>query len=133
LPDKKKPFDWRDHPAFGWDSHSSDLPPLPEFAEVPEAKPQQVVLSTVTPDLTGPKVAADRERRLKEFISTQRVSIAAVDRAAKVAKPDRQEWRKGKMSDSSVMARRIEDVLAGRTPLLGMDTRKVAGHKPTQG
>jgi len=56
-----------------------------------------------------------RERRLQEFIDTRGTTIAAVRRAARVAKANMQQWRRGELSDSSVMSERIEDALSGKT------------------
>jgi hypothetical protein len=69
--------------------------------------------NTTTPEVRG----SERESRLTAFIRRRRVSITAVVRAANVKKSDRQKWRHGEMSDDSVMAQRIEDVLAERRPL----------------
>ncbi len=76
--------------------------PRAKRAAKPSAKPQ------------GP---ATRERRLQAFIARRSTSVAAVRRAANVAKTNMQEWRKGALSDASVMSIRIEDVLSGKTPL----------------
>jgi hypothetical protein len=66
----------------------------------------------------GNGTAESREARLQEFIRQQNTSVAGVGRTARVAKPDMQRWRRGEMKSESVMARRIEDVLSGKTPLL---------------
>ncbi len=63
----------------------------------------------------GPMAA--REARLQEFIRTHNTTIAAVCRTARVAKAEMQRWRKGELKSTSVMTRRIEDVLSGKTPL----------------
>ena len=67
---------------------------------------------------SGSGTAEAREARLQGFVSEHNTTIAAVCRAARVAKADLQRWRKGEMKSTSVMARRIEDVLSGKTPLL---------------
>jgi hypothetical protein len=59
-----------------------------------------------------------REQRLQTFVADNQTSIAAVSRAAKVYKANMQQWRHEELSDGSVMSKRIEDVLTGRTPLV---------------
>jgi hypothetical protein len=61
--------------------------------------------------------AQDREARLQAFLVANDASIAAVSETALVHKPDMQRWRRGELSGDSVMSRRIENVLAGKTPL----------------
>ena len=58
-----------------------------------------------------------REERLHAFLREQATTIAAVGRAAAVAKTNMQQWRKEQHDDSSVMSARIENVLSGKTPL----------------
>jgi hypothetical protein len=70
---------------------------------------------------TPASLAKIREAALQSFVRDHRTSIAAVGRAARVDKKNLQEWRKGKLSDDSVMAARIEDVLKGKIPLLPSD------------
>lgn len=65
----------------------------------------------------GSGTMAAREARLLEFVGAHKISIAAVCRAARVAKAEMQRWRKGALKSTSVMTRRIEDVLSGKTPL----------------
>lgn len=64
---------------------------------------------------------AKREALLQEFLQRNNTSVAAVCRAARVAKADLLRWRHGQMKSTSVMAIRIESVLSGRTPLLPKD------------
>ena len=59
----------------------------------------------------------DREARLQAFLAANSASIAAVSDTALVHKPDMQRWRHGDLSGDSVMSQRIENVLAGKTPL----------------
>jgi hypothetical protein len=61
--------------------------------------------------------APEREARLQGFREKHDVSIAAICRAASVYKTDMKRWRHGKLSPDSVMAKRIENVLSGVTPL----------------
>jgi hypothetical protein len=68
-------------------------------------------------------LAAGREGRLQEFVTANHTTIAAVCDAAQVHKPDMQRWRRGELSDDSVMAQRIENVLSGETPLKTGDTK----------
>jgi|ERR1039458_7496824 hypothetical protein len=63
----------------------------------------------------------NREERLQDFIAKNQTSIAAVSQAARVFKPQMQQWRHEQLGDTSVMSERIEKVLSGETPLL--DTR----------
>ena len=58
-----------------------------------------------------------REARLQEFMKANGASVAAVSRAAGVFKANMQQWRRGELSDASVMSQRIEDVLRGKRPL----------------
>ncbi|MCC6392068.1 MAG: hypothetical protein IT167_15820 [Bryobacterales bacterium] len=65
-----------------------------------------------------PEVLSEhREKRLQEFVASNETTIAAVSDAAGVHKPDMQRWRRGELSDDSVMSQRIENVLSGKTPL----------------
>jgi hypothetical protein len=58
-----------------------------------------------------------REKRLQDFIAVNRTTVAAVCRAAKVAKANMQQWRHAELSSNSVMSERIENVLNGKRPL----------------
>lgn len=58
-----------------------------------------------------------RELRLQDFIDVKGTTIAAVRRAARTAKANMQQWRRGELSNDSVMSERIEDVLSGKTPI----------------
>jgi hypothetical protein len=66
--------------------------------------------------LRSPKKES-RESRLQQFISTEKTTIAAVCRAARVNKKNMQQWRHDELSDASVMSERIECVLSGKTPV----------------
>lgn len=80
--------------------------------------------NTAPPD---PEVLAlDRENRLQEFVAANRTTIAAVSEAAQVHKPDMQHWRHGELNGDSVMAQRIENVLAGKTPLKNGEAKPVS-------
>jgi hypothetical protein len=68
-----------------------------------------------TPSITG--TPDTRDLRLKAFIARRKSSVAAVCRAANVDKKNMQQWRRGELSDGSVMSQRIEDVLTGRRPV----------------
>ncbi|MGP0074875.1 MAG: hypothetical protein ACLPWF_23440 [Bryobacteraceae bacterium] len=61
--------------------------------------------------------ALSREQRLQAFIKAHDVSIARVERSADVDGKNMDQWRRNDMKDTSVMAERIEDVLAGRRAL----------------
>jgi len=71
-------------------------------------------------------LAADREKRLQDFIAAKHTTIAAVCEAAQVHKPDMQHWRHGELSGDSVMAQRIENVLSGKTPLKTGEAKPVS-------
>lgn len=60
---------------------------------------------------------ADREQRLQAFLSLEHRTITQVRNAARVAKPNMQQWRRGELSDDSVMSKRIEAVLSGKTKI----------------
>lgn len=77
--------------------------------------------NTAPPDPEA--LAADRERRLQDFVAANHTTIAAVCDAAQVHKPDMQRWRRGELSDDSVMTQRIENVLSGKIPLKTGDAR----------
>jgi hypothetical protein len=64
-----------------------------------------------------PRSSGSRESRLQQFVKRHKTTIAAVVRAASVHKPEMQKWRHGELADTSVMSQRIENVLAGKTPL----------------
>jgi hypothetical protein len=66
---------------------------------------------------TAAGLALEREARLQKFRQQHGVSIAAICRAANVYKTDMKRWRHGKLSQDSVMAKRIENVLSGITRL----------------
>ena len=77
-------------------------------------------------DLLSPKIASrksaphdptTRDSRLRAFAAEKQISIAAISRAAQVHKANMQQWRRGELSDSSVMSERIEAVLNGKTPI----------------
>jgi hypothetical protein len=70
---------------------------------------------------TENKPKPDREAWLQEFIKNNKSTIAAVNRAAQVHKPDMRKWRRGKYPDESVISGRIEDVLNGTRPLKSPD------------
>lgn len=70
-------------------------------------------------------LARDREGRLQAFLAANSTTIAAVSEAATVHKPDMQRWRHGELSDDSVMAQRIENVLSGKTSLKTGDAKPV--------
>jgi ribosome-binding protein aMBF1 (putative translation factor) len=70
-----------------------------------------------TSEPTAAVSAPEREARLQEFREKHDMSIAAIRRAARVYKTDMKRWRHGKLSPDSVMAKRIENVLSGITPL----------------
>lgn len=82
--------------------------------EVVPEKPHALPASALVVPSKGPET---RERRLQAFITEKKTSIAAVRRTARVAKPNMQQWRHGELSDDSVMSRRIEDALSGKTEL----------------
>jgi hypothetical protein len=83
----------------GWKQYQDKLLLVPDQEEMP------------TPDLRT------REERLQQFIASHATTVAAVRNAAKVAKPNMQQWRRGDLSESSVMSERIEKVLSGKIPL----------------
>jgi hypothetical protein len=59
-----------------------------------------------------------REERLQAFVSAHvGYTLADIRRSASVHKPEFRSWRKDELRDTSVMSRRIEDVLGGRLPL----------------
>ena len=70
-------------------------------------------------------LARDREARLQAFLTANSTTVAAVSEAAAVHKPDMQHWRHEELSEDSVMSRRIESVLAGKTPLKTGEARSV--------
>ena len=77
----------------------------------------QPVRARETSEPTAAVSAPEREARLQEFREKHDMSIAAIRRAARVYKADMKRWRHGKLSPDSVMAKRIENVLSGITPL----------------
>jgi len=58
-----------------------------------------------------------REDRLQSFVQERHITIAEFRRQARVAKTNMQQWRKGSLSDLSVISQRIEQLLAKRVPL----------------
>jgi hypothetical protein len=73
--------------------------------------------SSSPPAKDQPLAPGSREKRLQDFIATNTTTIAAVRRAANVAKPNMQQWRHDELSSNSVMSERIEKVLSGKTLL----------------
>ena len=65
-----------------------------------------------------------REDRLQRFVSTEKVTIADIRRAARVFKANMQQWRRGELSDDSSMSVRIEDVLNGKTTVVRKGKKK---------
>jgi hypothetical protein len=61
--------------------------------------------------------SGSREERLQRFTKERGIPIARVERSADVDGKNMDQWRRDEMKDTSVMAERIEDVLAGRRPL----------------
>ena len=78
---------------------------------------RQPVRARETGEPTAAVSAPEREARLQEFREKHDMSIAAIRRVARVYKADMKRWRHGKLSPDSVMAKRIENVLSGATPL----------------
>lgn len=77
--------------------------------------------------IASPAVLAKRrETALQAFVRNHKTTIAAVSRAAGVDKKNLLQWRHGKLADGSVMSRRIEDVLSGKTALI------FGGARPTR-
>ena len=127
--DRLKLTAWERHkerqqrPATG-EPDSSGNRVLPEPVSAPPSPapvPTPVQNDAALDELSVARIAADRDARLRAFTAKKRIPITAVDRASGVAKPDRQNWRHGKMKSDSVMAIRIENVLSGKTPLLPED------------
>ncbi len=89
-------------------------------AELPvvrgEAAPAETA-DAIEVTATGKAIGVAREARLQAFIRRHSTTIAAVCDAAHVHKPDMQRWRRGELSEDSVMSQRIENVLSGKTPL----------------
>ncbi len=54
-----------------------------------------------------------RENRLQAFLTNNTTTVAAVCREANVYKTNMQQWRRGELSDTSVMSQRIESILKG--------------------
>jgi hypothetical protein len=92
---------------------TAELAPAGLSTETPSVQPEEAV--STAPNGSG--IAEARETRLQDFIRAHNATIAAVCRAARVAKAEMQRWRKGQLKSTSVMTRRIEDVLSGKTPL----------------
>jgi hypothetical protein len=88
-------------------------------ADASEAIPAPPESSPPDPEV----LALDRETRLQAFLTAKNTTIAAVSEAALVHKPEMQRWRRGELSGDSVMSRRIEDVLSGKTPLKTGDAK----------
>jgi hypothetical protein len=101
-------------------------PPTVTEAELPaghgEASPPETAALTEA-TANGKSAAEPREVRLQAFIHQHDTSIAAVSEAAAVHKPDMQHWRHDELSDDSVMSRRIENVLSGKTQLKTGDAK----------
>jgi hypothetical protein len=58
------------------------------------------------------------EERLVQFMATHHdTTYADIKYSANVHTADFQDWRNGRLSPTSVMTKRIEDVLSERTPL----------------
>ena len=65
-----------------------------------------------------PRPPETREPRLQRFLKRKKTTVAAVTRAARTHKANMQQWRRGELSDESVISQRIESVLRGKTPIL---------------
>jgi hypothetical protein len=102
-PDKTSQFLW------GLNAFLQELTNL--VADINTAEADDLRRETIT------NPVSDRETRLREFVKKTPTTIAAVTRSAKLFKTNMQEWRKGILPDKSIMSRRIESVLAGRTAL----------------
>lgn len=80
--------------------------------------PEQLATPTREDDDDPSALAAEREQRLQRFLhSHPGVTLASIKRGASVFTSDFQKWRQGICKDTSVMSLRIEDVLAGATPV----------------
>jgi hypothetical protein len=73
--------------------------------------------------ISASRLGQRREAVLQSFGETHQIPIEAVSRAARVHRKNLYQWRCGELPDDSVMSRRIEDVLSGRTALLPQDLR----------
>jgi len=107
-----------------WKRQSHRLRAMRRSSQTPGRSPTETDQGSMRPararetsEPTAAVLALDREARLQEFRKEHDVSIAALSRAAKVHKPEMKLWRHGELGRKSVMAKRIEDVLSGVTPL----------------
>jgi len=111
--------------VLGKGTEPAAAPPTVTEAELPavrgEAPPTKT--AALTEATANGKTAEPREVRLQAFIHQHNTSIAAVSEAAAVHKPDMQHWRHDELSDDSVMSRRIENVLSGKTQLKAGDAK----------
>jgi hypothetical protein len=82
-------------------------------SKAPSTSPQEPLPITDQPH----SETRSREERLQAFVSGNDTSIAPVCRAAVIYKPQMQEWRHNLLDDTSIMSKRIEDVLSGNTPV----------------
>ena len=63
-------------------------------------------------------VPTPEEERLLRFLAKHPgTTLADVRYSARVHKADFQKWRRGELKPTSVMSKRIEDVLSGASPL----------------
>jgi hypothetical protein len=66
----------------------------------------------------GRAPVGSREDRLQAFLQQHPgATLADIKYSANVHTPEFQDWRQGRLKTDSVMSRRIEDVLTGKTPL----------------
>jgi len=107
-----------------WKRQSHRLRVIRRSSQKPSRRPTETDRGSMrsargqqTSEPTAAVLALDHEARLQEFQEGHDVSVAAISRAARVHKPDMRRWRHGKLGPKSVMAKRIEDVLSGVTPL----------------
>jgi hypothetical protein len=70
------------------------------------------------PPATPPRSEKTRDERFQAFANEKGISYNCIYRAARVFKSDGVKWRKNKIKDDSVMAQRIEDVLAGERAII---------------
>lgn len=101
----------------GDQKRSGDYGVMHHLGEVSANYCRELARQPQPPKTTLRKQRRTREQRLQSFVRKHKTTIAAVRRAAKVAKANMQQWRQEKLSDISVMSQRIEAVLNGRTPL----------------
>ena len=106
-----------------WDQIRSELHRLPYRAvRVIPSSDSHLESNVQSAEVTN--MVATREQRLQDFVSNKKASIADVGRTANVFKANIQQWRRGELSEDSVMSQRIEGVLAGRTPLVRKGKKK---------